>query len=165
MRASPKQADLQAIRSRSDGSGPSRDSPGRANHDMLTKYHNGCRKAFEEAIIDHGLCALCCLFGRLAHRHQRSAPCIACLREQCGRSSEPRYVQVVTAHMSHGHRVSLAVLHPDFAGIRKARRFLDGQGIQPSACPLLGVQHTHIDIAGVFNFSALLPPHLPPCAI
>ena len=26
----------------------------------------------------------------------------------------------------------------------------------------LGVRHTHIDIAGVYDFSALLPPRLPP---
>src|SRR5580700_5915255 len=68
-------------------------------------------------------------------RHQRSPPCVACLREQRGRSSEPGYVQVVTAHMSHRHRVPLAVLHLDLAGIRKARRLLDGQGIH------VGAQH------------------------
>src|ERR1700720_2123985 len=129
MRASAEQADLQAVRSRSDGSGASGYGSGWANHDMLTKYHNGVRKPLEEAVIDHGLRALCCLFARLEHRHQRSPPCVACLREQRGRSSEPGYMQVVTAHMSHRHRVRLAVLHLDLAGIRKARRFLRGQGI------------------------------------
>jgi hypothetical protein len=126
---------LQAIRSRSDGSGAPGDGSGRANHHMLTKYYNGFRKAFEEAIIDHGLCAFCCLFTRLEHCHQRSSPCITCLCEQCRRSSEPGYVQVVTTHMSHRHRVSLAVLHLDFAGIRKTRRLLDGQGVH------VGAQH------------------------
>jgi hypothetical protein len=58
-----------------------------------------------------------------------------------GRSSEPGYVQVVTAHMSHRHRVPLAVLHLDLAGIRKARRFLDGQGIH------VGAQHHDRTIA------------------
>jgi hypothetical protein len=29
-------------------------------------------------------------------------------------------------------------------------------------CLLLGVRRTHIDITGVFDFAALLPPHQPP---
>jgi hypothetical protein len=44
-------------------------------------------------------------------------------------------VHIVTAHVTHRHRVPLAVLHLDLAGIGKTGRFLDGQGIH------VGAQH------------------------
>jgi hypothetical protein len=129
MRATPEQPDLQAVRRGGDRSRASGNGAGGADHDMLAKHDIGRGEASKQAVVDHGLRALCGFLAWLEDGHQRTLPGIARLRQQCRRADEPRYMHIMAAHMAHRHRVSFGIGRCDLAGIGKSGVLGDGERI------------------------------------
>jgi hypothetical protein len=101
--ATPEHSNLKAVGRR--GHNPS--SPihvtGWQAHNVLAKYDIGFRKSFEEAVINHGLRALCRLLARLKNCHQSSLPATAALGKEQGGSYQASHVHVVSAGVGCRH--------------------------------------------------------------
>jgi len=102
---------------------------------MLAQNYVGLRKALEQTVVDHRLCALSRFFRGLEDRHQRTAPRAPRLCHKLAGAREPSDMHVMAAHVRDGNRIAFSIGRSRVAGVRQTRHLLDRQRVH------VGAQH------------------------